>query len=445
MARKKEVNQSIVKQFSEYISLGVLSMLGMSLFILADTFFIANGIGADGIAALNIVLPIVNIVNGLGWMLGVGGATLFSLSKGRNEIGKAKQQFTYTFVCSVIIAFIIWGVFLVFSDYILRILGASGHIFGMSKSYYMVLVSFSPAFVLNNVMITFLRNDNNPRLAMIGLLTGGLINIVLDYLFIFPFEMGLRGAAIATVISPMVSLAILTIHFKSEKRSLAFTSFSRGFKEIRQIVSLGFSSFLNEFSSAVVMFLFNIFILQLVGNIGVSAYGIIANMNIIAIAIFTGMGQGFQPLISHYYGLKDLKSVRKLLKYGVWTSFVLGLFFFLIGYVYSDFIVIAFNSEQNQILADIAEKGLVLYFISFLFTGINFILIYFMAAIGKARPSFIISLLRGLILIIPILLIMSKAIGLTGIWLTMPIVECMTFLIGVSILYRYINQRLKTE
>jgi len=439
------LNKSLKKDFMKYVSLGLLSMMGMSLFILADTFFIANGVGTVGIAALNIVLPMINIYNGLGWMFGVGGATLYAVAKGRGHLEEGRQNFTLTVIVAFVTSILFSVICLIFTDSILSFLGANSQIFEMSKGYYIIVMGFSPFFIMNNMFITFLRNDNNPKLAMAGMLIGGLFNIILDYIFVFPMELGLQGAALATVTSPIVSMIILSFHLKSKERKIAFTKLSFQLKKVKEIFSIGFSSFLNEFSSALVMFLFNIVILQLMGNVGVSAYGIIANLNIVAIALFTGIGQGFQPLVSLYHGARDSKAVRKLLRYSLLTSVLFGVVFFVLGTLFTSEIVALFNSEQNKLLQQLAEQGINLYFISFLMTGFNFVVIYFMSAVEKARPSYIISLLRGLILIFPVLFIMANAIGIVGVWLTMPIVELLTMIVAVPIIVIYVQYFLQVD
>lgn len=159
----------------------------------------------------------------------------------------------------------------------------------------------------------FLRNDHNPRLATIAFVSGGIVNIILDYVFIYQFGWGMAGAAIATVMSPLTSLILITLHKWSPQRVLRFEKFKVKFQDVREIMSIGFSSFLNEFSSAFVMFLFNIVLLNLVGHVAISAYAIVANLNIIVIAIFTGIGQGAQPLLSRYYGLGKRRCCVNLL------------------------------------------------------------------------------------------------------------------------------------
>ena len=198
--------------FYKNVLLGILSMAAQSIFILADTFFIANGIGTEALAGLNIVLPLVNIINGLGWMFGVGGATLFSTTVAQKEIKKANQYFSLTIGLVFVIGSLFTLVSLIFSDQIIRGLQGTGVLFGLAKEYYMIYLSCSLLFIFNNCLITFLRNDHNPRLATIAFVSGGIVNIILDYVFIYQFGWGMAGAAIATVMSPLTSLILITLH-----------------------------------------------------------------------------------------------------------------------------------------------------------------------------------------------------------------------------------------
>lgn len=428
------------KQFMQYVSLAMLSMMGQSLFIFADTFFIANGVGSRGIAALNIVLPMVNVFNGIGWMFGIGGATLFAIALGKKQFADANRLFNMTFMFTISAAIAFAAMTSLFSEPILRFLGANEGTYSLAKSYYDILMFFSPLFMVNFVFISFLRNDNNPRLAMIAMLTGGLVNIVLDYIFIFPLQMELKGAAIATVFSPLTSILVATLHWRRADHHLHFNKVSMQIKKLKDIVSLGFSSFFNEFSSAVVMFLFNIVLLELVGNIAVSAYAIIANINIIVIALFTGLGQGFQPLASKFLGQGNSKELKHVLKLALIAAVFLSLIIFGIGFFFPDGLVAIFNSEQNQEMALIALQGIPLYFMSFVFTGMNFVVIYYLAAINQARSSLILSALRGFVLIIPVLLMMALWFDLIGVWLTMMIVEVMTFIFALYILRKSLSR-----
>ena len=425
--------RTIHREFYQFVTFSIMSMVGQSLFILADTFFIANGVGAQGLAALNIVLPVVNIINGLGWMFGVGGATQFAITKSQGMLDKANNHFTQTVVAASLIAILFTLLSQIFVDDILGFLGVTPALFEMSRSYFTILTLFTPLFILNNVFISFIRNDFNPRLAMIGMILGGIINIIFDYIFIYPMRMGLTGAAIATVFSPAVSLMICSFHFKYSRRTLAFQPIRLRFGSILATLRNGFSSFLNEFSSAFVMLIFNLIVLDLAGDIGVSAYSIVANMNIIAVAIFTGIGQGVQPLISAYHGKDNREAVNTVLRLGLRTALIMGGLFVAIGLFLPDLIVAIFNGDGSVELAKLTTPGVRLYFISFLFTGVNLTMIFYLAAINEGKKSMVISALRGLVFVYPAVGLMSRSLGLTGVWLAMTVVEILT-LIGIALI-----------
>lgn len=429
--------QTTRSRFFKYVSLAVLSMAGQSLFILADTFFIALGLGAGGIAALNLVLPIVNIVTGLGWMFGVGGATLFTIEQSKGQIKKSRETFSFTFLATLLSGVFLSLIFLIFKNPILIFLGSNPELHSMSSAYYSVYTAFIPFFMLNFMIISFLRNDHSPRLATTALLSGGFLNIVLDYIFIFPLDWGLAGAALATGMSPILSLIICSFHFKKKDRQLRWQSPSRQMKKLRPVLSNGFSSFMNEFSSALVMFVFNRVLLSMVGTMGVSAYAVIANMNIIVIAILTGIGQGFQPLISEFHGARQIKEGQDAFHLGLWTYILVGLIFTLIGLLFPEQMVGIFNTQNNLQLTETAVPGLTLYFTSFVFTAVNFFVIYYAAAVNDGRLSMLISLLRGLILILPVLAVMSRLLNLAGIWLTMTVVELLTVVISARFIHYY--------
>ena len=431
------INLPLHKSFIHYVSLSLFSMLGLSLYILADTFFVANGVGQDGLTALNLVIPVYNVLNGLGLMLGMGGATLYAISKGERESAKSRQIFTSTLIIGFVSGIIFTIVGLLFIDPLLQLLGATGDIIPLANDYFGIILFFSVFFVVNNIVVCFVRNDGNPQLAMTGMLVGSLANIVLDYLFIYPLEMGIKGAALATATSPIISLLILAFHKRFPKRQLAFSGVNWKMNSFLPTLSIGFPSFITEFSSGLVIFMFNIVIMQLAGNVGVAAYGIIANISLVCVAIFTGIGQGLQPVVSINFGAKKHTNIIRLMVYGFTTALFLGILFYGIGLVYADTIIQWFNSENDIVLSAITKKGIVLYFISFLFMGLNIVSIAFFSAVAKPKQSFILSLLRGLILIVPLLIILSSLFDLTGVWLTLPFTEGLTLLLTIYFILRY--------
>ena len=203
---------NILRDFAKYSSLSVLGMLAMSCYILADTFFVSQSLGTNGLAALNLAIPAYNFVHGVGLMLGMGGATRFSICKSRGEENEANIMFTNTvYLClGFSVVFFLIGLF--FADELILLLGADETIFDMAYTYLQTMILFSPAFIFNDLFLCFIRNDGNPQLSSAATVTSSLSNIVLDYIFIFPMGMGIFGAVLATGLSPVIGILIMSPH-----------------------------------------------------------------------------------------------------------------------------------------------------------------------------------------------------------------------------------------
>lgn len=205
-------NKSQLKEFSRYCTLNVLGMIGLSCYILADTFFVSKGLGRNGLTALNLAIPVYSFIHGSGLMLGIGGATKYSIFKSNKERKNANTIFTNTFYLATVISivFVLVGIFL--SKSLTTVLGSDSDVFKMTNIYLKCILIFAPAFIINDVLICFIRNDNNPNLSMYAMLGGSLSNIILDYIFIFPLQLGIFGAVFATGLAPIISILILSLH-----------------------------------------------------------------------------------------------------------------------------------------------------------------------------------------------------------------------------------------
>lgn len=429
---------NILHLFIKYVSLNVLGMIGLSCYILADTFFVARGIGSDGLTALNIAIPIFNFVNGIGLMLGMGSATKYAILKAQNKNNEANIVFTNSLIYILIISVLFITLSILFTSHIAYILGARGNIHSMTNIYIKMILLFSPMFMLNNVLLGFVRNDNHPRLAMIAMLMGSLFNIVFDYIFIFPFNMGIFGAVLATVFSPVVSILILSILFIKKKNTFFIVKPNISFRKFFEISSLGVSFLITEVSSGFVILAFNIIILNIAGNVGVAAYGITANIALVIIAIFTGMGQGVQPIISINYNNQD--NINKIYKYAVILSTSISIFVYIITYLFANEITSIFNRDNIEELQKISVNGLRIYFTAFIFVGYNIITCVYFSSRDKAKQAFIISILRGFIFIMPSIFILSSIFNMTGVWLSFPVAEILTSIFAFIF---FINSRNK--
>lgn len=426
------MKKSILKKFAKYVGLNILGMIGISCYILADTYFVSKVLGSTGIAALNLSISIYSIIHGIGLMIGIGGATRFSILKSQNKDREANSVFSTSIKLGIGIGIIFVLIGLFGSRYLALVLGADTSTLPLTKTYLGTILYFAPFFILNNIMLAFVRNDNNPKLSMNAMLVGSFSNIILDYVFMFSLNMGMFGAAFATSLAPIISTGILMIHFIKKKKKLLLSRNKIIYSYIPDICTLGISAFITEVSSAVVLIAFNIVILNIEGNLGVAAYGIIANLALVVIAIFTGLAQGIQPLISKYYGLKNYEVLRKICKYAFITAISLAIAIYLSFFLYTNSIVEIFNSESNLEISRIAGVGLRIYFLGFFFVGINIVTTMFLSATENARDAFLISIARGFVIIIPLVLILSKIWHMTGVWIAFVLTE---FIVTVAAIY----------
>lgn len=423
-------SKSLWRQYLHYSTLNVMGMAGLSCYILADTFFISRGLGSAGLTALNLAIPIYSLIHGTGMMLGMGGAIKYAVYKSQRK-PESHFVFTNTILLAAVFAalFLSAGIFL--SPAITGLLGADNTVFSMTNTYLRTLFFFSPAFLLNDILLAFVRNDGNPQLSMYAMLGGSLSNILLDYIFIFPLKMGMFGAVFATGLAPLISILLLAPHRLKRKNGFHLCTKSLHFASLFSTLPLGFPSFVTEISSGVVILVFNAILLKLSGNVGVAAYGVIANLSLVVIAVFTGIAQGTQPLLSQAYGQMDRQKTHRLLGYALLETLFLSVLIYLGIFLFAPSVTRVFNSENNPALQIIAENGLKLYFTGAAFAGCNIILCIFFSAMEKAVPAQLISLCRGLLIIVPLAFLLSFFFGITGVWLAFPATEALVTLLCI--------------
>ncbi len=426
-------NKNVFRIFFRYVSLNILGQLAYSCYTLADTFFISTNLGTNGLAALNLAFPVFCFINGTGLMIGMGGGTKYSILKSQEEYDRANKVFTNSvyLIVSFAAIFLLLGIF--FSDVIVRLLGADDTIFSMTNTYLRVMLLFSPAFLINNLLQCFVRNDGNPSLSMAAMITGSLSNVALDYIFIFPLKMGIFGAILATGMAPIISIIVLSSYFARKNNQFHFTKCALNSKRISGILLSGIPSFITEASSGIVMVVFNFIILRLEKNTGVAAYGVIAAISLVVTAIYTGLSQGIQPIISRNYGMRNTADIKLILRYALITMLLLSGMIYSVVFFCASPIASVFNSEQNEILQKMAITGLKLYFIACPFVGFNVIISTYFTSIERPRPAHIISLLRGFFVVIPMAFLLSAILKMIGVWSVFPITELIVAAVGTAL------------
>lgn len=424
---------SLFPQFARYVSLNIAGMVGLSCYIMADTFFIAQGLGAQGLAALNLAIPVFNVLHGLGLMIGMGGGVRFSMGKDRSDQQERNRIFSQMALLAAMVAVVMVLLGIFGAEGIARLMGADDQVMAMTTVYIRVILLFAPAFLMNNLTLCFVRNDGEPALAMAGMLSGSFLNIILDYVFIFPLGMGMFGAVIATCIAPICSLGVLSLHFLRRKHTFRFQLQRPQLSFSLPTASLGVSSFISEVASGVVIVVFNYLALSFGGNTAVAAYGVIANISLVITAVFTGIAQGMQPLLSGYFGSGEFAKAKKIYHYAIGLALVLAVGVYVLLVWQAQPVVALFNSQNDPQLASLATDGIRYYFLAFVFVGWNIITAVRLGAMNLPRPSFLISIARGLVFILPAAFAMAFAFGITGMWLSFPVAEGLTFLLSLAL------------
>jgi len=425
--------ENTLQEFGKYVSQSVFSQLGVSCYILADTYFISKGVGADGLTALNLAIPVFSVMNGCGFMLGIGSGTKYGIMKGTGNEKRGDVLFTSSLCVVTVLAVIFMLIGLLAADPITVLVGANAEVYDMTRTYLQVILLFSPMFMINNLLGAMIRNDGNTSLAMTAMLSGCLFNIVFDYIFVFPMGLGLFGAVLATAVAPIISILILLQHFVKKKNQFRLIRVRPDVRLVASAAGLGVPSLVTEVSSGLVIAVFNLLILGLAGNVGVAAYGVVANISIVVIAIYNGIAQGVQPLLSREYGRSQEKNVHRFLGCAMKLTVVLAIVIYVGIYWNADEIAMIFNSGQDMDLQRIAVEGLKIYFTACPFVGANILLAIYFAATDQAAPAQMISLLRGLIVIIPLAFIMANVAGLTGVWMTFPLTELVVCVVAYGL------------
>lgn len=417
---------TLKQDFAKYVTLNIFGMIGVSCYILADTFFIAQGTGAAGLTALNLAIPAYSLMHGVGLMSGIGGATRYAVCRAQGDTESAQRAFFHALLLALCVSAgcVLAGVFGVTP--LARLLGADADMLPMTSTYLRVLLCFAPAFLLNDVLTAFVRNDGAPRIAMLGMLLGSLTNIVLDYVLVFPCGLGIFGAALATGISPLVGIAILSRHLRGACCGFRLRKMRIRPRLFGMVCAPGLSALVGELATGFVLLLYNLVILRITGNIGVAAYGVVANLAIVGASIFTGAAQGLQPLVSLRFGRGDTDALRRLFRYAALLAIGIAAVLYAAILLFAEPLTAAFNSQNDPVLGALAVRGLRIYFAGFFCAGINVAAAGFFSAVERARQGFAISILRGLAAVIPLLLVLASLFGMDGVWATFPAVEAAT-------------------
>lgn len=444
MAKLDLGRDSLTKIILKYGIPSIFTMWIYSLYTIVDGIFIGKYLGAKEIAAVNIVMPYVNISFALGIMIAVGGGTIIAIRLGEGNLKEANRIYSLSTQLFMVLGGLLGTLGIFFPKQMVKILGANDVIIDSAEKYLFIISFFTIFYLLSYGFEIFIRIEGNPAYSMVCNGAGAVINIVLDYIFIVHLHWGITGAALATGMAQLGTALSLGgyLAFKAKKLKFKFTKFD--IKAIGNLCFNGSSEFLTEIATGIVIMAFNINIMRMIGEKGVSAFGIIGYISTLVTMTMIGFSQGLQPIISYNYGAEKYDRIKKVLKIGITTVTVLGVMFYLtINFFAQDIISMFVKNDQN--LFAITKEAVRLYSFTYILMGINIIISAYFTAIEDAMISAVLSILRGIVFINTLLYIFPLIFESRGIWLSAPANEIITlvfsFLIFSTIGIKRINEK----
>lgn len=428
--------ENIGKLLKQYAIPAIIAMIASSLYNITDSIFIGHGVGPLAISGLAITFPLMNLAAAFGSLVGAGAATLLSVRLGQKDYTTANSILGNVFIMNLFIGISFTIISLLFLDPILYFFGASEKTLPYAHDFMVIILSGNVITHMYLGLNSMLRSSGKPRQSMYATIFTVLINLVLNPLFIFVFNWGIRGSAIATVIS-QTSVLIWQIYLFCDKNN--FIHIQKGiFKLNKYIVkdslSIGMSPFLMNAAASVIVIIINQGLLKYGGDLAVGAYGIVNRIAFLFVTIVLGLNQGMQPIAGYNFGAKLYPRVTQVLKKTILGATLVMCTGFLIVESVPHAVASIFTTDKE--LIDIASLGLRMVFICYPIVGFQIVTSTFFQSIGMAQKAIILSLTRQILFLIPFLLILPKFFGIAGIWLSMPLADFFATILAAIMLYK---------
>lgn len=428
--------ENIGKLLKQYAIPAIIAMIASSLYNITDSIFIGHGVGPLAISGLAITFPLMNLAAAFGSLVGAGAATLLSVRLGQKDYTTANSILGNVFIMNLFIGISFTIISLLFLDPILYFFGASEKTLPYAHDFMVIILSGNVITHMYLGLNSMLRSSGKPRQSMYATIFTVLINLVLNPLFIFVFNWGIRGSAIATVIS-QTSVLIWQIYLFCDKNN--FIHIQKGiFKLNKYIVkdslSIGMSPFLMNAAASVIVIIINQGLLKYGGDLAVGAYGIVNRIAFLFVTIVLGLNQGMQPIAGYNFGAKLYPRITQVLKKTILGATLVMCTGFLIVESVPHAVASIFTTDKE--LIDIASLGLRMVFICYPIVGFQIVISTFFQSIGMAQKAIILSLTRQILFLIPFLLILPKFFGIAGIWLSMPLADFFATILAAIMLYK---------
>lgn len=412
----------------QYSIPAIIAMVLTSLITVVDGYFIGNYVGEQGIAAVNLGLPVIYLFLSVGLMVSVGGVAIAGMALGAEDMEACGQVFRQTIVTTVVAAVMTGLLVALFFEPVLDVLGAKGLVREYFRTYYGILLLELVVMVVNSSFGMFIRGEGDPQYYMKVNVVSVLTNIALDYIFAAVLRAGIAGIASASLISALVSLGLILYFFLRKAKVYRLGRFSFSLDVLRRTLFNGSSEFIGEMSTGIAMFAYNYVIMRRIGVSGVTAFTIVGYVSYVFGMIVVGFGQGASPLVSFSYGAGEHGLAGRLRRRTNGMVCAIGA---------AVFVVMGFLSEwysglfvKNDAIRGMVQSGMMIFMVSFFFSGINAVTSFYFTSIGKSLESAVISLSRGLVVLLACIFVLPAYLGMTGVWLAAPVTEFVTICIS---------------
>lgn len=412
-------------------------MIIFSLYSMVDGFFVSKYVGVEALSAVNLSMPFINIVFALGIIAAVGSQTMCGVFIGRKNYMKANKIFSFNIKTVTIFSIILTVLFYFNMNTIAILLGATEELRPLVIEYLGHIVYFVPFLMISYNFEVLVKVDGFPRLAVATVITCGLSNVILDYVFVGLMGHGLAGAAVATGFSQVISTVVYLIHFTVGKSNLEFVEVKFSFDTLKSIFSLGVGDFVSEVGIAMIVLFYNIFIIKFLGEKSIATFSVISYVNNLALTCFAGITQGTQPLLSYYYGKKDYDSLKKLFRLATAAIFATGVVFLMGSQLFPERIFRIFLDVDKETMAYSVES-LRKFSISFMITGFNVLIAAVCVSFLKPKYSVTINILRSFVTIYLALFVLTM-VEPRLIWFASALSEAVT-LIFAYYFYRKLSR-----
>ncbi|MBC6315281.1 MATE family efflux transporter [Listeria grandensis] len=413
---------SVLKVFLRYLIPSLVGMLLMSVNIVMDGIFVGHRLGGVALAGINIAVPVFSIFTAISLWIGIGGATQYSFALGEKNIPEAQRIFTRSIIMVFLITITLAAIAFVFRVPLANMLGANPETLPYVMDYMTILLMFGFAFTIENILSIFVRNDGDPNLAMVALIVTAVVNVILNYCFLFILNWGVAGSAGATIIAVVVGIGVLSLHFFKKTCRLKFVGFRFTKKSFTKTFSIGMPSFLSELGLSVFTMGYNIAIAAVAGTAGVAAFSVLNYTHSVILMLFLGMSSAIQPLISYYRGAKLQDREQATIRLAIITAIGTGIVFFVGGFFGASHIVAMFGTFSPEIVG-LATMAVRIFFAGYLFMGFNFVMMTYFQTTGRVGMAIWITVAREMLFMVAFLIMLPPFFGAEGVWASIPLSE----------------------